>query len=59
MSLTREGREHSQGIGFMEDGTMVVVEEASEQIGADLRVTITNIVQTTSGRMVFARLGQG
>jgi len=57
--LTLEGREQSQGIGFMEDGTMVVVEEAGEQIGADVRVTVTNILQTTSGRMVLACLGQG
>jgi uncharacterized protein YacL len=57
--LTREGRERGQGIGFLEDGTMVVVEEASDQIGANVRVTVTNVLQTTSGRMVFARLGQG
>jgi uncharacterized protein YacL len=57
--LTREGRERGQGIGFLEDGTMVVVEEASDQIGADVRVTVTNVLQTTSGRMVFARLGRG
>jgi uncharacterized protein YacL len=57
--LTREGRERGQGIGFLEDGTMVVVEESSDHIGADVRVTVTNVLQTTSGRMVFARLGQG
>lgn len=57
--LTREGREHGQGVGYLEDGTMVVVEEASKQVGSDVRVTVTNVLQTASGRMVFARLGQG
>jgi uncharacterized protein YacL len=57
--LSREGRERGQGVGYLEDGTMVVVEEASDRVGSDVRVTVTNVLQTTSGRMVFARLGQG
>jgi uncharacterized protein YacL len=57
--VTREGREPKQGVGFTEDGTMVVVEEASDRVGSDVRVTVTNVLQTASGRMVFARIGQG
>jgi uncharacterized protein YacL len=55
--LTREGRQHDQAVGFLEDGTMVVVEEARERVGSEVSVTVTNVLQTTSGRMVFARLG--
>ncbi|HJV05534.1 MAG TPA: TRAM domain-containing protein [Actinomycetota bacterium] len=56
--LTREGRQHDQAVGFLEDGTMVVVEEARERVGSEVSVTVTNVLQTTSGRMVFARLGE-
>jgi uncharacterized protein YacL len=56
--LTREGRQHDQAVGFLEDGTMVVVEEARERVGSEVNVTVTNVLQTTSGRMVFARLGE-
>jgi uncharacterized protein YacL len=54
--LVREGREHGQAVGFLEDGTMVVVEEARDRIGSDVQVRIANLLQTSSGRMVFARL---
>jgi uncharacterized protein YacL len=56
LRLTKEGREHGQGIGYLDDGTMVVVEEAREHIGADVHVRVTNVLQTTTGRMVFATL---
>lgn len=55
--LTREGREAGQGVGYLDDGTMVVVDRASDQVGSDVRATVTNVLQTASGRMVFARLG--
>jgi uncharacterized protein YacL len=56
--LTKEGREEGQGVGFLEDGTMVVVERGADQVGADVNAVVTNVLQTTSGRMVFARLGE-
>jgi uncharacterized protein YacL len=52
--LVKEGREHGQGVAYLDDGTMVVVERAREQIGTTLDVTVTNVIQTTTGRMVFA-----
>jgi uncharacterized protein YacL len=52
--LTREGRDHGQAVGHLDDGTMVVVEGARDHIGEDLAVTVTNVLQTTTGRMVFA-----
>lgn len=56
--LTKEGREEGQGVGFLEDGTMVVVERGADRVGADVNAVVTNVLQTTSGRMVFARLGE-
>ncbi len=56
VSIAKEGREKSQGIGYMEDGTMVVVEDAMKLIGSELDVIVTSILQTSSGRMIFARI---
>lgn len=56
--LTKEGTEAGQGVGFLEDGTMVVVERGAELVGADVDAVVTNVLQTASGRMVFARLGE-
>ncbi|MGH2695372.1 MAG: PIN/TRAM domain-containing protein [Actinomycetota bacterium] len=56
--VTKEGREEGQGVGFLEDGTMVVVERGADRVGADVNAVVTNVLQTTSGRMVFARLGE-
>jgi uncharacterized protein YacL len=57
--LTKEGREHGQGVGYLEDGTMVVVEEASRRVGSSVSVQVTNVLQTSTGRMVFATLADG
>lgn len=54
--LSREGREKEQGVGYLEDGTMVVVEDGRTALGSEARVEVTNVIQTASGRMVFARL---
>lgn len=54
--LVKEGREHGQGVGYLEDGTMVVVERADDRIGTTVEVKVTNVIQTTTGRMVFAAL---
>jgi len=52
----KEGKEHNQAIAYLEDGTMVVVEEARRLIGQNVRVSITSVLQTQAGRMVFAKL---
>jgi len=54
--LIRLGKEAHQGVGYLEDGTMVVVDEAKRLIGQDVAITITSILQTSAGRMVFGRL---
>lgn len=55
LKIVREGKEADQGVGYLEDGTMVVVEDARKRIGERLLVTVTGALQTPTGRMVFAR----
>jgi uncharacterized protein YacL len=54
--LVKEGREHGQAVGYLDDGTMVVVEKSTERIGSSVEIRVTNVIQTTTGRMVFATL---
>lgn len=55
LKILKAGKEPSQGIGYLEDGTMVVVEEGSSYVGGELRVVVTSALQTSAGRMIFAR----
>ncbi len=55
VAIIKEGKEYGQGVGYLEDGTMVVVEEASHEIGQDLEVVVTSVFQTAAGRMIFTR----
>lgn len=54
--LSKPGRQHGQGIGFLADGTMVVVEGGGDLVGSEVEVTVTNVLMTASGRMVFAKV---
>jgi len=56
LKIVRDGKEASQGVGYLEDGTMVVVEDARGRIGERLPVVVTGALQTPTGRMVFARM---
>ncbi|RMG89680.1 MAG: TRAM domain-containing protein [Chloroflexi bacterium] len=56
VKIIQEGRETDQGVGYLEDGTMVVVEDGKQYINQTLTVTVTKVLQTTAGRMIFARL---
>jgi len=53
--LVKPGEEPDQGVGYLDDGTMVVVENGRDQIGRTVRVHVTSTLQTTAGRLVFAR----
>ncbi|VXD14728.1 conserved membrane hypothetical protein [Planktothrix serta PCC 8927] len=55
LKIRKEGKEPSQGIGYLDDGTMVVVEDGSEYVGDQVRVIVTSSLQTSAGRMIFAR----
>jgi uncharacterized protein YacL len=59
VQLVKEGREHGQAIGYLDDGTMVVVERANDRIGSAVPVVARNVIQTATGRMVFASLQGG
>jgi uncharacterized protein YacL len=54
--IAKEGKEHNQGVAYLDDGTMVVVENARKLIGKSADLTVTSVLQTTAGRMIFARL---
>jgi uncharacterized protein YacL len=54
IAIVREGKELHQGVGYLDDGTMVVVENARGHLGATVRANVTSVLQTTSGRMIFA-----
>lgn len=58
LNIMQEGKEHSQGVGYMDDGTMVVVENGREFIGEYVEVNITKVLQTAAGRMVFGRVDE-
>ncbi len=53
--LTRAGKEAGQGVGYLDDGTMVVVERSREQVGSEVSVQVTSVLTTANGRLVFAR----
>jgi uncharacterized protein YacL len=55
LKILKEGKEPSQGVGYLNDGTMVVVEDGREYIGEDLDVVVTGALQTSAGRMIFAK----
>lgn len=54
--LVKEGREHGQAVGYLDDGTMVVIQQAAERIGSQVQALVRNVIQTATGRMIFASL---
>lgn len=55
LDILREGKEQGQGVGFMPDGTMVIVEGGKKFVGKTVSVTVTSTLQTSAGRLIFAR----
>jgi uncharacterized protein YacL len=58
INVIQEGKEYGQGVGYMDDGTMVVVENGKDVIGEYREVADTKILPTTAGRMIFARVDE-
>ncbi|MFA4984459.1 MAG: PIN domain-containing protein [Candidatus Omnitrophota bacterium] len=56
VKLIKEGKEHNQAVGYLEDGTMIVVEEARRFINHEVKVVVTSVLQTPAGRMIFTKL---
>ena len=54
--ILRKGKERDQGVAYLQDGTMIVVEDAGGRIGEELSVEVTSVLQTAAGRMIFAKL---
>jgi uncharacterized protein YacL len=53
--VIKEGKESGQGVGYLDDGTMVVVDQGRKAIGRTIEVTVTSVLQTTAGKMIFCR----
>jgi uncharacterized protein YacL len=56
VAIIRDGKEHHQGVGYLDDGTMIVVENGRRLIGETIDVQVTSVLQTVAGRMIFAKL---
>ena len=56
--IIQEGKEPGQGVGYLDDGTMVVVENGRRHLNQDLEVVVTKVLQTAAGRMIFAQFPQ-
>jgi uncharacterized protein YacL len=56
--ILKEGKEKDQGVGYLDDGTMVVVDNSRRMIGQNIDVTVTSVLQTTVGKMIFGRYNE-
>ena len=56
--ILKEGKEYNQGVAYLDDGTMVVVDNAKKMISKTIDVTVTSVLQTTAGKMIFGRFDE-
>ena len=56
VKVVKEGKEYNQGVGYLDDGTMIVVENGKRSTGLTVDVIVTSVLQTAAGKMIFARL---
>jgi len=56
VKVIKEGKEAFQGVGYLDDGTMVVVDGGREYVGKEVSVVVTSVLQTSAGRMIFTKL---
>jgi uncharacterized protein YacL len=56
--ILKEGKEKDQGVGYLDDGTMVVVDNSRKMIGQTIDITVTSVLQTTVGKMIFGRYNE-
>ncbi len=59
VTIVKEGKEPGQGVGYLDDGTMIVVEGASKHLGKSVPVAVTSTLQTSAGKMIFADINVG
>lgn len=53
--VVKAGEEHGQGVGYLDDGTMIVIENGRDHIGSTVGIAVTSVLQTSAGRMIFGR----
>jgi uncharacterized protein YacL len=58
ISVIKEGKDENQGIGYLEDGTMVVIENGGHLVGKEVKVVVTSIIQTNAGKMIFTKVNK-
>lgn len=58
VNIVKDGKEQNQGVGYLDDGTMIVIENGKSLIGATVGVQVTSVLQTAAGRMIFAKVKQ-
>jgi uncharacterized protein YacL len=56
VKIIREGKEMGQGVAYLDDGTMIIVDNAQKMLNMNVKVTVTSVLQTTAGRMIFSEL---
>jgi uncharacterized protein YacL len=56
VKIIREGKEHGQGVGYLDDGTMIIVDGAQKLLNTNVEVVVSSVLQTTAGRMIFSEL---
>jgi uncharacterized protein YacL len=59
VEIIKEGKEKDQGVAYLDDGTMIVVESGKSMVGMQVAIAITGILQTPAGRMIFAKIENG
>jgi hypothetical protein len=57
--ILKEGKEYNQGVAYLDDGTMVVVDNARRMISKNIDIVVTSVLQTTAGKMIFGRYLEG
>jgi uncharacterized protein YacL len=55
VNIIRRGKTDEQGIGYLDDGTMIVVEDGGNQVGERVHIKVTSVIQTSAGKMIFGR----
>jgi hypothetical protein len=56
--ILKEGKEYNQGVAYLDDGTMVVVDNARKLIGKNVDIAVTSVLQTTAGKMIFGKFDE-
>jgi hypothetical protein len=56
--ILKEGKEYNQGVAYLDDGTMVVVDNARKMIGKTVDISVTSVLQTTAGKMIFGKFDE-